>query len=63
MRYEYVVRTITGFSQYKYESIINEYAEKGYYLYKMNSMPSGSLVDGGSILVFRRRVGKDGVLR
>ena len=54
--FEYRVVKISGFCTDEYEGQMNRLSRDGFELFKINTLPEGFFVSGGSILVFRKIV-------
>lgn len=54
--FEYRVVNVLGFNTEEYERQMNRLSIEGFELFKINTLPEGFFVSGGSILVFRKIV-------
>ncbi|OCA02176.1 hypothetical protein AC781_11495 [Akkermansia glycaniphila] len=54
--FEYRVVKVLGFNTEEYEHQMNRLSIEGFELFKINTLPEGFFVSGGSILVFRKIV-------
>lgn len=55
---EYIVKSVCGFSESRYEELMNEMFSKGYELVETKSLLYSLAYDGRSILIFRRTKGE-----